>query len=219
MRKRKPLSEESFHDESFELGELLKNLTRRVVFERVREERGQQEAQLHTEAFARVFETADQELRALDAAFKVRAFLPSPLLMPWQEHLDEALDHCVVAEQNFKRQLDLLGKVRFCGFLWSGDALRQSEEACKKQLEQIERRMADNTASAIGLGERLGTASSVRDSVEAGLEAMRYFSELNTGKASSAVFVDPERIHELESVLKSLRLIVAGEQRSCVLRS
>jgi exocyst complex component 5 len=81
------------------------------------------------------------------------------------------------------------------------------QEACAQQLEEMDQRMADNTASAIGIGERLTMASMQRDSVEAALEVMKYFEELNTGVAKAAVFVDPERIHELESVLKNLRMI------------
>ncbi len=41
-------------------------------------------------------------------------------------------------------------------------------------------------------------------------QVLAYFGELNEGRATSAVFVDPERIHERELVLKNLRAITAG---------
>ncbi len=70
--------------------------------------------------------------------------------------------------------------------------------------------MADKTALALGTGERLATASAQRENVEAALDVVRYLDEFADGDAHSAVFVDPERIHERESVLKNLRLVTSG---------
>lgn len=113
----------------------------------------------------------------------------------FREKQDEALGRCARAEEKFKRQLEQLVR---------------GQEECEHQLADMHRRMADNTASAISMGEQLSVTTIQIDSVEAATEVMRYFEELNKGKVGSAVFVDPERIHELESILKNLRMVTSG---------
>jgi hypothetical protein len=70
--------------------------------------------------------------------------------------------------------------------------------------------LLDLTIFFVRIGERLATASAQRESVDAALEVMNYFAELNTGDAQSSVFVDPEKIHEREALLKNLQLVTSG---------
>ncbi len=182
-RRRKPLSEEQFFDDAFGLRDFVEGLTRRAVLETEREQRGKEAgaASLETEGLRGLLEGALGELRALDGLLARR--------------LGDALERCAQSEARFQRETERLVR---------------AQEGLQAQLEAMDARMADNTASAVGVGERLATASAQRESVDAAAEVVRYLAELNGGAAHSAVFVDPERIHERESVLKNLRLITAG---------
>ncbi len=183
-RRRKPLSEEQFHDDSFGLRDFVEGLSRRAVLETEREQRSAAAGAavaLETEAVRVVLEGALSELRTLDGVLTRR--------------LGEALERCAQSEARFQRE---------------AERLVAAQEGLQQQLEAMDARMADNTAAAIGVGERLATASAQRESVDAAAEVVRYLAELNGGDAHSAVFVDPERIHERESVLKNLRLITTG---------
>lgn len=178
---RRKLTEEQFRDPSFVLKDLLEGISRRLVFDMTREEQKTGEVGFETEPFRVSFEAALAELRVLDGVF--------------DKQVDEALERCIRAEEEFQARMA---------------QLLQGQQDCQTQLEAMDRRMAESTTSAVGVGERLQSASVQRESVEAALEVMSYFEELNQGRATSAVFVDPERIHEREVVLKNLRAITQG---------
>lgn len=100
--------------------------------------------------------------------------------------------------------------VLFCLHLVTGFV---SSERLRGSLASLDARFADKTAAAVGTGERLATLTAQRESVEAALDVVRYLGEFGeSGEAHSAVFVDPDRIHEREGVLKNMRLVTSGLQ-------
>ncbi len=140
------------------LKDFIEGLSRRIVFDTTRQEQKTGVTNFETDAFRLAFEVRfswwlvaalrsrpDQgalgDLRVLDGVF--------------DRQLEEALDRCILAEQRFHEQME---------------TLLQGQQECQSQLETMDRRMADSTDSAVGVGERLAVASAQRESVEAALE-------------------------------------------------
>jgi hypothetical protein len=174
--------------------DFVESLCRKVVVESERREG------LETEGARAALESALGELRGLDAALSSR--------------LDEALLRCARAEAKFASETERLSTLtRFVPGCCFSCFEKSSSERLRGSLSSLDARFADRTAAAVGTGERLAAATAQRESVEAALDVVRYLGEFgDSGEAHSAVFVDPERIHEREGVLKNMRLVTAGLQ-------
>ena len=187
------LAEEAFL-EGLEATQLVESVTRRTVGEA---ERGATAAGGESEGFAvdvfrRQLEVALGEVRSADAGLARRQA--------------EALERCRRAERAFREQSSQLLRV---------------QEDCASALDHMDGRMGQGSASAVGVGERLSALSAQRESCDAALEVMEYLEAMQaSGEAQALVFVDPQRLHEREAVLKNLELITAGldpqDQRTAV---
>jgi flagellar motility protein MotE (MotC chaperone) len=108
--------------DAFELKDFVEGLSRKLVFDTVRQERQVETvSNFDTEPFRAAFEGALAELRVLDSVLT--------------QKLDDALERCVRTEDTFKTQMS---------------ALVQGQEKSQGELKDIYQKMSNNTASAIG---------------------------------------------------------------------
>jgi hypothetical protein len=200
---RRHLTEEHFR-EDFELATFVESVSRRTVHDIVRKE-AKDTVSFEIDAFKGVFEGAISDLRVLEGNFMRR--------------MDEVGPEDTIFILFFF--FLLFAKRAWKHASWRNKSTRPRRSFCSRCRQTVPSNWSSwtprwptvrpfyfsfllvsfsflslGTAAATSIGERLSIASAQRESVEAAVEVIRYFEELNSNKCSSLVFVDPQRIHE-----------------------